>query len=333
MSGKTPFRLRNLWRTGASEDDFGPWFHVWGQAVYAHTAVIGVCIASMLFTTVAITFKSGWLELLRFSSEDILSHGEVWRLLSYAVWNPPDIGFAVQMLVLWWFGREIEGFFGRKTFLQMCVGMLLVPALVALSVVKIPLLGHSSMAGLSAVSLSMQFLVAYATLSPQVSFFYGIPIKWVAAAVVGIQTLATIANRDWIRLTVDLSAVAFAYGFVRNRMGLLELPSFRFSVWIRKKPAPPFYVVKPKTSALQPAPLSSTAKTGTPQQPAKHAPPPPATGHRDPAGRGSAPHSALDEIDPLLEKISRSGMESLSPEEKARLMEAREMLLRETSKR
>jgi hypothetical protein len=34
-----------------------------------------------------------------------------------------------------------------------------------------------------------------------------------------------------------------------------------------------------------------------------------------------------------LEKISRSGMESLSPEEKARLMEAREMLLRETSKR
>lgn len=323
MNKKSPFALRSLWRKGSLEDDFGPWFHLWGQAVYAHTAMIGAAVFSMLLTTVAITFKTGWGEVLRFSTEAILGRGEIWRVLSYAVWNPPDLGFAIQMLVLWWFGREIEGFFGRRTFLQLFVGMLLVPALVALSLVKVPFLGLAEMTGLSAVSISLQFLVAYATLSPQVSFFYGIPIKWVATAVVGIQTLATMANHDWPQLVVDLSGIGFSFSFVRNRMGLLELPTLRLPVWSRKKPVPSLYVVKQQTAALQP-----TANTAPPSAGAvrKRA----VSGSKTAPLGGSA--QVLDSIDPLLEKISRSGMHSLTAEEKSRLLEAREALLLQSDK-
>jgi hypothetical protein len=324
MNKKSPFELRSLWRKGSLEDDFGPWFHLWGQAVYAHTAVIGAAIFSMLFTTVAITFKTGWLEVLRFSTEAILGSGEIWRVLSYAVWNPPDLGFAIQMLVLWWFGREIEGFFGRRTFLQLFMGMLLVPALVALSLVNVPFLGLAEMTGLSGVSISLQFLVAYATLSPQVSFFYGIPIKWVAAAVVGIQTLATVANHDWPHLAVDLAGIGFAFGFVRNRMGLLELPTLRLPVWSRKKPAPAFYVVKQQTAALQPAPNTGSSSAATTR---KH------TVSLTKAASHGRSTQVLDSIDPLLEKISRSGMGSLTAEEKAMLQEAREALLQQPEKK
>lgn len=323
MGGFSPFHLRGLWRKGASADDFGPWFHIWGQAVHAHTAVIATGVASMLFTTLAITFKSGWLAVLKFSTDAVYARAEIWRVISYAVWNPPDIGFAVQMLVLWWFGREIEGFFGRRTFLQMFAGMLVLPALVALAVVKIPYMGPSEMAGLSSVSISLQFLVAYATLSPNVSFFYGIPIKWVAVAVAGIQALATIANRDWTQLAVELAGIGFAFSFVRNRMGLLELPTLSFLGRSGGKKPPTFTVVKKQeTSALQTAPVAQSQQTS----PTRRAP----RTARLSFGKASPATTVLDSIDPLLEKISRSGMDSLSAEEKARLMAAREALLRET---
>lgn len=327
MNKKSPFELRSLWRKVSLKDDFGPWFHVGGQAVHAHTAVVIGAICSMLFTTVAITFKTGWLEALRFSTEAILAHAEVWRVVSYAVWNPPDLGFAIQMLVLWWFGREIEGFFGRRTFLQLFAGMLVIPALVALAVARVPFIGMAELSGLSGVSISLQFLVAYATLSPQVSFFYGVPIKWVAAAVVGIQALATVANHNWPQLVVDLSGMLFAFGFVRNRMGLLELPRLRLPKlpgWGRKKPAPAFHVVKQQTAALRPAPESATPLAAVPRKGA--------------VARGAtAPHSSSDQIlegiDPLLEKISRSGLDSLTAEERERLQQAREILLQQSERK
>jgi membrane associated rhomboid family serine protease len=294
--------------------------------VYAHTAVICAAISSMLFTTLAITFKTGWLDILAFSTDAVYGRWELWRILSYAVWNPPSIDFAIQMLMLWWFGREIEGFFGRRTFGQLFLGMLLVPVLTALAIAQIPALGPSAVSGLSGVSVSLQFLVAYATLCPNMSFFYGIPIKWIAGAVVGVFALTTIANHDWTRLVLDTAAVGFSFGFVRNRMGLLELPSLRLPRWGRRQTPPTFVVVKQRTSALQPLPTPASSETSTARRSAR-------VRHDSAEERAeqSVAIRAVESIDPLLEKISRSGMDSLTSDERAQLMEAREALLRQSA--
>jgi membrane associated rhomboid family serine protease len=50
-----------------------------------------------------------------------VAHGQVWRLLTYAFLHQPPPGFPwhilINMLFLWWFGKEIEDLYGSREFL------------------------------------------------------------------------------------------------------------------------------------------------------------------------------------------------------------------------
>ncbi len=52
-----------------------------------------------------------------FSSEAVLHHGQVWRIVTYAfVHQPAALCFLLDMAFLFIWGREVERYFGRKTF-------------------------------------------------------------------------------------------------------------------------------------------------------------------------------------------------------------------------
>jgi len=292
--GKTP---KGSQRT---EDDRGPWFEFAGHPVHAPLALVGACIVSMLFTTVAIALNYDLSALLRFSSSAILERGEVWRLFSYVLWNPPTISFALELLMLWWFGRELEVFFGRRTFLKLFAGIVLLPALAGVAAGPFLPVQWIGLPG------DFALFVAFATMAPNVLLLFGVSAKWTALIFLGVQLLSYAAAHAWGQLLHSLSAAAFAFGYIRLQQGLWELPQFRLPR------------VRPKFRVLDAVPVPAVAEQTTPVRLR--------VVQDEDAG-------ALASIDPLLEKISRNGIGSLSTAERAQLELAREALLKKESSR
>ena len=284
------------------EDDRGPWFAFGGHPVHAPLALVAGSIVSMLFTTFAIALNYDLSAQLRFSSSAILEHGQVWRLFSYVLWNPPTISFALELLMLWWFGRELEAYFGRRTFLKLCAGIVLLPAAVA--VAAGPFL-PTQWIGLPG---DFALFVAFATMAPNVLLLFGVSAKWTALIFLSVQLLSYAAAHAWGQLVHSLSAAAFAFGYIRLQQGLWELPQFRLPQ------------LRPRLRVLEAVPVPAAAA----QVQSK-------TVHLAVVVDEDA--SALASIDPLLEKISRNGIGSLSAAERAQLEMAREALLKKESAR
>lgn len=298
--GKDGKDAKGLPRTEDSGDDRGAWFEFAGHPVHAPLALVAASIGSMLFTTVAIALNYDLSGLLRFSSGAILEQGEVWRLFSYVLWNPPTISFALELLMLWWFGRELESFFGRRAFLKLCAGIVLLPALVG--VAAGPFL-PTQWIGLPG---DFALFVAFATMAPNVLLLFGVSAKWTALIFLSVQVLSYAASHLWGQLLHSLSAATFAFGYIRLQQGLWELPRLRLPD------------TRPKLRVLEavPVPVAATQSKSL---------------HPEVALDEDA--SALASIDPLLEKISRNGIGSLSAEERAQLEMAREALLKKESSR
>ena len=217
-------------------DDQRPMTYLGGMPVYATTLLILIYVASMIACTVLIGARSGGLlEQLAFSSDDVLRHGKVWQFATYIFVNPPSFQFAIDMLMLWWFGRPLEQFFGRKIFLRFYLLLVLfIPAVFT----ALGLLAPMRIAG---VPGQLAVFVAFATLYPNAALFFNILAKWMAAVIVALQSMMFLAANDWPRLLALWLTCGFAFLFVRHERGLLALPSF--AAWRRPKlrvlPPPP----------------------------------------------------------------------------------------------
>lgn len=288
---------------GNSTEDRGPWFEVAGHPVAAPLALVAFCIISMLVTTTTLAFNHSWAALLSFSSEAVLNRGEVWRLVSYALWNPPSIALALDMLMLWWFGREIEAFFGRVVFLKLCAGIVVAPTLAGLLAAFIAPVQWVGLPGTFAL------FVAFATMAPNVTLLFGISAKWTALVFLSIQLLSCVAEHAWGQLVHSLASAGFSFAYIRFQQGRWELPNLRFGA-VKKKPGTVAFKV------LEAVPIPVQKKGGSPQF------------------RVVEDESdALDEIDHVLEKIGKSGMASLNEAERAQLQLARDRLIKKDGAR
>jgi len=280
---------------GSTSEDRGPWFKVAGHPVNAPLALVGGCIVSMLLTTVALAFNHQWASLLQFSSEGILRRGEAWRLVSYILWNPPTLSLALDMLMLWWFGRELEAYFGRRIFLKLCAGIVLAPALAGIAV---GFFFPSQWVGLPG---TFALFVAFATMAPSVTLLFGISAKWTALVFLGIQLLSCVAEHAWGHFIHSLVSAGFAFAYIRVQQGRWEMPVLSLP---RKNK---------NFRVLEPVPVQKKAAASVAFRVVQEEP------------------DAIELIDPLLEKIGRTGMASLTESEKAQLEVAREALMRKGS--
>jgi len=230
------------------------------------------------------------LNALVFESRDVLS-GAVWQLATYAFVHPPSglIWFAIEMYMLFIFGREVERAIGRRAFITLYLMLLLGPA------VLLTLWGlaePTAMAGSSALHFGV--FVAFATIYPRVELFLRIMVKWIALALGAILTLQLFAAHAWFQLAALWLSIGGAFLFIRMRGigGELEWWSNLKERW---QPKPKFKVV-PRASPR----------------------------------RVVEPEDVYDSIDPLLEKISKSGINSLTPNERRTLDRARNQLLKKS---
>ena len=269
-------------------DDYKPVTWVRGNPLYATHVMVGFFAVTMIVATIlGARLIVPVVDSLGFFTGKIYE-GQLWRFLTYGLVNPPSISFVIEMLMILWFGRELERFFGRKVFLIFFGALYLFVPLV------LTLLGMFRVMTLVGFAGGFGCFIAFATLYPGVLLIFNIPAKWLAIVVIGISSLIAVYSRDLVGLINLWATVGFACSFVRYHQGRLHMPRLR---WMWRKPK--FRVISRGSDAdvLQSLDESEDDANDT-------------------------------EVDDLLEKIARNGINSLTKEERARLEQARENLLR-----
>jgi len=275
------------------EHEHQPLLWLGGYGIYAADFVVLVYVVAMAVTAI-LGSGSPLFAWLPFVSHLVL-RGEVWRIFTYGLVNEPSITFALDMVMLVWFGREVEKFYGRRKFLVLFGGIYLLPNLVLLALA--PVMYAARMGEFGALGI----FVAFATLYPRVPLMFNILAQWAAMILVAIFSLMAIMARDWTELIAVWVANGFAHGFVRYYQDRLALPSFRF--WRRR----------PRLRVLPDLPERE-----------KRAAIPVVAAPVD---------SSMAEIDALLDKIAQSGLHSLTAKERAKLEQGRANLLKKESGR
>jgi len=270
-----------------------PWFKLGDIDVGTAVLVSAACVLSMLVWALS----PEALEPLVLDASAVRS-GQIWRLITWPFANSPSIWTVITIAIFWYFGRELEGLLGRNRFAWFLVILTVVPAIVA------TVLGLD-VAGLDYLQLGV-FLVFLGE-HPTARFFFNIPGWVIGAVIVGLQVLQLVGSRNGNGL-IFLGVLLVTAGLAARSFGLAtQLP------WIPKLPMP--------GSGARRSPSKRRRSDGTSTK----------TRSRDTVVEGpwSAPPvapspdaaAAQAELDVLLDKISESGLDSLSADEKRRLNE------------
>lgn len=239
----------------------------------------------MIFTALALASGADWFfQILAFSPQLAIGKLHLWQFVTYAFLNRPEIFTLIQLVLLAFFGRDVEKFIGRTAFAWF-YALLVLAIPVLLSILSFFGVGSSSYFGSDAVHFAI--FVAFAMIYPGAEIFFGIQARWIAIALLGIYTLQLLAYRQWI----SLSILWWSCGVSAAWMMREGVRSFSF-------------------------PSASTIPLKRPERRSK------------PARREPEKEVELyDSIDPILEKIARQGIGSLTRGEREKLERVRAALL------
>jgi membrane associated rhomboid family serine protease len=279
-----------------TSDDYRPVAWMGRYPVDVTTMLVGVHVVCAVLACIltAISGLAGTLNYFIFDSAQIWNGGQVWRLGTYAFVHYPSslLWFAIEMYLLFVFGREVERFLGRRAYIALYVTLLLTPA-VLLTVWG--LLERCAIAGSPALHFGI--FVAFATIYPRVELLLRIQAKWVALILAAIYTLQLLAYHAWSDLVVVWTSIGVAFLFVEVNGAGPELALWN-TLKARFTPRPKYHVLpKPR------------AQTG---------------------GRRLESEDVYTSIDPILDKISKSGIGSLTASERRQLDRERERLLKKS---
>jgi membrane associated rhomboid family serine protease len=232
--------------------------------------------------------------LLVYDSDPVLRHFQFWRFFTYPLINGPSIWFAIEMWLLFSFGKEVERFIGRASVGMLYITLVVVgPCLLAAASAFIP--GLPILAGSQTVNFAV--FIAFCTIYPNVEIFFTFKAKWIAAVFLGINSLQLLAGHAIALLLVFWATCLAAFLFIKYLRGHIR---FRFSLrdtlrrWRSRR-------------SLRPLPKPRPAPQGKPSTP------------RD---------DVIESIDPLLDKIAKHGIGSLTAHEREKLEQARAELLK-----
>ena len=187
-----------------------PWFRIGTVDVTTTVFVILTCVASMFVWALEGPDHDilGKLTLV----PELVLDGQVWRVATWPVPNPPDIWLVIMLAVFWYFGTEVERLLGRVRFAVLIGLVTVIPAVVAL-----PLMDREQY-GIRPVELCV-FLLFVAEY-PFVRFFFGIPGWVIGAVILGIEVLQLLGDRNEPGIVFLFVALAVAAITARS-MGLL----------------------------------------------------------------------------------------------------------------
>jgi membrane associated rhomboid family serine protease len=273
-----------------TSDDYRPVAWMGRYPLDVTTILVGAHIALAVGACLLIALGAGSiLGYLQFDSAAVLYSGQIWRLGTYAFVHSPSmlLWFAIEMYMLFVFGREVERFIGQRAYIALYGILLIAPTLL---LTGWGVWQRSGLAGSPALHFGV--FVAFATIYPRAELLLRITAKWAAVILAAIYTMQLLAYHAWSDLVVVWTSIGAAFLFVELRGAGPEL------AWWNKlkevaRPRPKFHVVQ-KSSVR----------------------------------RVAEPDDVYASVDPILDKISKSGIGSLTPNEKKILDRARDRLLK-----
>ncbi|HEY8902880.1 MAG TPA: rhomboid family intramembrane serine protease [Chthoniobacterales bacterium] len=277
---------------GRHSEDYYPITWIGRMPVYITTLLVALHVAAMVGVTIALSMagvaapdESPWIYPLVYSSTAVLKHFSLWQLVSYAFVNTPTLWFAIEMWMLYVFGREVEKFVGRRAFLWLYVALILAApvALTLLALAGVP----SMIAGSGSIHFAV--FVAFVVLYPRAEIFFSLQARWVALVLLGIYSAQDVVNRLWVDLGTLWLECASAIVMLR----LSGATAASFDSWLPVREEEPRRESRPKPTRKE----------------------------------DKADVDLCDSIDPLLEKISKHGIDSLTKRERLRLEQARHALI------
>jgi hypothetical protein len=221
--------------------------------------------------------------------------GRLWQIFTYSFIDAPSFFTVIGLLFLYVSAVEVERYIGKARFLTLYGIMVLIPV-ITLSMLAFGTGYWTIFYGQTEISIG--FFIAFCTLYPGIQWGGFFTAKWVAIVSLGVASLVDLSSGAWVPLSELWLTSAFSFGFIRFLQRGGELPSFRFSNPLRRRPK----------LRVVPRPRTRSRVVETQE------------------------NSAI-EIDPLLDKISKKGLGSLTPEERKALERAREKLIEKDKKR
>jgi len=265
-----------------SPDNYSPLTRIGDFPVYVSTLLAALHGITLILTALAMAAGAeSFLQTFVFSSQSVTHQWGLWQAVTYAfVHRPPYWFFLLELYMLVVFGREIEVYLGRKQFIQLYAGLLLAPPFLF---VLGGLAGWSSIFwGSSALHFGV--FVGFTLLYPTAEILFSIQARWMALALLAINSLQCLALADYTSLAAlaaDSVAACLIVGYFQGRFSLTH----------------------PKETVGIKVPSKSLVQNHIETD------------------------DNIDSIDPILEKISRHGMSSLSARERERLQNASAKLL------
>jgi membrane associated rhomboid family serine protease len=273
-----------------TSDDYRPVTWMGRYPVDVTTILVGVHVACAVLTALIVAAGySAALNYCIFDSEYVWHSGQVWRLATYAFVHAPSalLWFAIEMYMLFVFGREVERFIGQRAYIALYLILLVAPAIV------LTIWGIWQRSGLAgSPALHFGIFVAFATIYPRVEMFLRIMAKWVVVVLAAVYTFQLLAMHAWTDLAVVWTSMAAAFLFIELRGVGPEL-AWWDNLKAYARPRPRLHVVP-----------------------------------REVTPRVTEPEDVYSSIDPILDKISKSGIGSLTDGERRQLDRARNRLLK-----
>ncbi len=261
----------------------------WGtRPVYLTTILTALFVLGLIVSAVLDIRRSGAAEWLIFSMP-LAPAWSVWRAATYVLIGEMSFFTPFVILCFYWWSLGIETHLGRRALTRLLTALVLVGPAVCIA-------WWSVGAPASAVgnyAFTSGLLVAFATLYPNTEAWGWIPFKWLTFACIATGSLMLLGQSRWVELSMLWASCVVGFASMRSAKDAeyddYEPPFARFRKIFRREP---------KLRVLPPPRVFE------------------------------AEGEDVESIDPLLDKIARSGMASLSKKERARLEQAREALLK-----
>ncbi len=197
------------------------WFRIGTVDVTTSLLIAGLATISMFLYALSPSL----LDPLPFTSGQV-THGQVWRLLTWPMANTPSLYGAVAIFLLFYFGREIERAMGRARFLRFVILVTVVPAVVG-TVIGVVSGQFFGAVGITYVEIAV--IIAYVVNRPTARTFFDLPFWALVAVVIGVDVLQLLGLRDWpglefLILVCGVAAIGTASFGVGNVKSIPSVP-------------------------------------------------------------------------------------------------------------
>jgi membrane associated rhomboid family serine protease len=253
--------------------------------------IIVLNVVIFFFQLIGNAVKLPYLEQYLALSGDGLRHGFVWQPLTYMFLHYDIWHILVNMLFLWFFGKEVEYFIGPKHITRLYLGAGLAGAALWL------LFNFNSAATvLGASAAVLGCVIAFATLFPDrevtLLVFFVLPVtlraRYLALIAIALDIVPLLQGAGTnVAHLAHLGGAAFGYFYIKQ-LGYGTTPRWLLrlqSVTARLKPRP------------RPTPRNMSSE-----------------------------EFIREQIDPILDKIAREGMQSLTRRERKILESAKDLM-------